>query len=955
MPRTFSDADLAPDQGTQVTPGSGRFSDADVAVDHATAPGLGQQVSDFFSHTWNGVSGAVTGTAHLAHAAFTNPQEIIDSAHEELKRASDEIQKGKDAWAKGDHAGALAHWKLATPLLGPMAANMREEGEQGQSGAEAGDFLGFMAGAKLLHEGAKAIPKVPSMVRGAGSGVKTAAEATAAAVRNPAETVGNMARAVPDAVHTGLEKIEKATTLTPAAQDALEILPGGSNLKGAANTIARGARNARQFLKTGQRMGAGAPAEPARLPAGVAYPGAQDPAAVQPRTPVLDTSTEPRPVEATPAAEPVAAAQTPGTGRFSDADLAPSPQSIPAVTQPAAEPAVENKANLEPAPAESQPVTQAEEAEPTAADYLKKGYPAPAAALAKDQHIAQWLRDRGITADVFDKVSHAQRNAWGKAAGKSGINPDRSGDISSMLRRKPPTIGLSDEAADQIVKFAQNERGLGLPAGPSTEAPGTAAAPAATLPADGGTAESNGAPRPGEAAQPGEGSQNVPPAAAAASGDRPGSAKTAPDVVRIPGEPRSFPVTYKLKELSEVQPSHSGLTFQPNEKYGLVNDRNYSRPENQGKILEGSGGRFAPDLHITDNADPSNGPPIVDQRGNAIGGNGRTMQLQRVYAYNPEGAAAYRDLLAKKAPQFGVDPADVAKMKQPILVREIADEHLGNPQHAVTDLNKTGTAALTPSERAIADSRRVSPNTLDDINRRLVDAGDDATLSTVLSSPGHGPEILNRLIDDGVVTSQEKAALVSGDKLTAAGKQRVAKLMLGRFFRDPAQLDTVPPQVVPKLERIAAPIAKLEDAGPWNLMPKLQEALDLLDEMHAYGRRDMGEFLKQNGLMGESRYTQDAIGLAKTLQRATGKTITAAVKDYQAAAVEHAAYTNAKGGLFPEEAGAEPKGPQQAFEDAFRPGGKPLQPTAKPAVAPKPKRAAKKDLAGTLGDQFTKE
>jgi hypothetical protein len=55
----------------------------------------------------------------------------------------------------------------------------------------------------------------------------------------------------------------------------------------------------------------------------------------------------------------------------------------------------------------------------------------------------------------------------------------------------------------------------------------------------------------------------------------------------------------------------------------------------------------------------------VDSNGHALGGNGRTMILQRVYKYNEQGGQAYKELLAKKAQQFGLNPDEVGRMKAP--------------------------------------------------------------------------------------------------------------------------------------------------------------------------------------------------------------------------------------------------------------------------------------------------
>lgn len=182
--------------------------------------------------------------------------------------------------------------------------------------------------------------------------------------------------------------------------------------------------------------------------------------------------------------------------------------------------------------------------------------------------------------------------------------------------------------------------------------------------------------------------------------------------VIVPGEGRSFPAQYRLRELAEVQPSHNGVTFQPNPKYPYTNDRTYTNAEDRAKVLQATPGLFKPALHVTDNPDASNGPPVVDSDGYVLGGNGRSMQLARAYSVDPQGAIGYRQLLSKKAPQFGIDPAEVARMNQPVLVREIANDDVHNVANAITDFNKTGTASLRPAERMIADSRRVSPQGL---------------------------------------------------------------------------------------------------------------------------------------------------------------------------------------------------------------------------------------------------
>jgi hypothetical protein len=384
--------------------------------------------------------------------------------------------------------------------------------------------------------------------------------------------------------------------------------------------------------------------------------------------------------------------------------------------------------------------------------------------------------------------------------------------------------------------------------------------------------------------------------------------------IRVPGQPQRYPARYEVRELADIQPSHSGRTFQPNSKYTIRNDRDYTRAENQGKIVNWSlPSEFDPAYMLTESPTASDGAPVIDDTGNVLGGNGRSMILDRVYGSNPQGAAAYRKLLVSKASQFGIDPAQIESMKQPVLVRRIADPDLaGGKQGAVTDFNTVGTASLRGAEKAIADSRRVSDGTLDHIAGRLEAGGQDATLSQVLEGGG-GNEVLQRLIDDGVIAPQEMAQYVDRGALTAEGKARIGKLMLGRFFRDPAQLDSTPASIRNKLERIAAPLAKVEGRGDWSLAEPLQRAMDLLEDARAHGAKNLDDAVSQSGLFGGQTYTPETVTLAKALQDVNPNDLTKAVRQY----AQDAADAEQGPGLF-----GPPPTRAEAFEAAFSPKGK---------------------------------
>jgi hypothetical protein len=435
--------------------------------------------------------------------------------------------------------------------------------------------------------------------------------------------------------------------------------------------------------------------------------------------------------------------------------------------------------------------------------------------------------------------------------------------------------GMKSEALDNVQAAGADA----VPATPSGVS--TPAANAANIAGDG----SRGS---GAVDAPGVGGVPGAPGVLEAQGGGGHSLRSADTVVPVPGESGAgYPARYVVKELADLNASHSGTTFQPNPKYALKNDRNYANAVNQGKIIAGaSRSEFNPALHITDNPDATNGPMITDADANVLGGNGRKMMLDRAYAGNPEGAADYRALLKSKAEQFGIDPAAVDAMKQPVLTREVPDSALPDvtaKQKAVTDFNKKGTAELTPAERAIADSRQVSSGTLEDIAGRLDAKGPDATLAQVLEGKAGG-EVLNKLVSDGVISPQERAAFMEGSgpregELTPAGKTRISQLMLARFFRDPAQIESMAPEIRNRVERIAAPLAQVESKPDWNLTPHLKDALEIVENARQR-KATIDDSLKQDGLFGSIQHDPKAITLAKALKSMKSQDLTAGARQY---------------------------------------------------------------------------
>jgi len=376
--------------------------------------------------------------------------------------------------------------------------------------------------------------------------------------------------------------------------------------------------------------------------------------------------------------------------------------------------------------------------------------------------------------------------------------------------------------------------------------------------------------------------------------------------VRVPGENRAFEARYAVRELDDVHASHNPYSFEKNPSYQHVNDRNYSDAKNAERIVR-QAKEFDPAYLITDSPDAGNGGPVIDSNGNVMGGNSRTMTLARVYQENPKSASAYRAALIEQAPRFGLDPRKIWDMKRPVLVRELVGEV--DPQKAITDLNKTGTAALTPSERALADSRRLSDSTLDFLQGKIEAEGPDGTLAKALEGPS-GVQVVNRLVEDGVVTPQERGQFTDErGVLTPESKQRIARLMLGRLFKDSSQFENTPPEIRNKLEHVVAPLARVSSRPKWDLSSVLHQAIDALQKARAHGIKNLGDLTAQGNLLGRKQeYSPQALAVARKLQEGPRK-VAEAFQQY--AADEILSRPGQPATFF------DPPTQQEAFETAF--------------------------------------
>ena len=376
--------------------------------------------------------------------------------------------------------------------------------------------------------------------------------------------------------------------------------------------------------------------------------------------------------------------------------------------------------------------------------------------------------------------------------------------------------------------------------------------------------------------------------------------------VKVPGEATIYPAHYAVRELADVQPSHNPFTFTENRSYDYTNDRDYDRPQNKARVVQNaSPGTYDPDYTTTESPTAEHGAPVVDASGNVLGGNSRTMSQALMYSYKGPDAQLYKQAIATKAAQFGIDPAQLARFQKPILVREVGPGV--DAQNAITDFNKAAPADLAPEEQAVSDGRRLSPGTVTELAARLGDVGEDGSLADALRGD-NGSDIIDYLVRDGVLTAQEKGGYLDDRGfLTPEIKARVAKALVGRLFDSPSEYRATTPSMRGKLERVAPQVLRTESRPDWAITDKLREALALTEDARAR-RNSLDRHLKQTASAGAKTYSPEAVDLARTLEESPVKA---------GAAFRRYANDEALSREGNQTAFFKPPSKQEAFEDAF--------------------------------------
>ena len=314
------------------------------------------------------------------------------------------------------------------------------------------------------------------------------------------------------------------------------------------------------------------------------------------------------------------------------------------------------------------------------------------------------------------------------------------------------------------------------------------------------------------------------------------------------GRPKALKARYRLMEAKDVVPSHDPESFQPNEKYPTgIQERAYHRDKDEQQKVVRNATRMNAAFLINTNPDAVNGPPIVTSDGVVLGGNSRTMSMQRAFKLHPEQAKTLKDYLRDHAHEVGLTAYDVDAMENPILVRmvDLEDKTPKTMRTLVRQMNESFTQAMDPRTYQVALGRRLDKEALNALSGNMVE---DETLNDFLST-SRSRVFTDHLARVGVIDERNANQYIKKGtrQLNEDGKVLVARILVGNVVDDADVLSDTPPKLLNSLAGIVPYMLQAKSSGAeFDLSSDLQTALHAYNQAKSMADEGKGPVLDAN-------------------------------------------------------------------------------------------------------------
>ena len=274
-------------------------------------------------------------------------------------------------------------------------------------------------------------------------------------------------------------------------------------------------------------------------------------------------------------------------------------------------------------------------------------------------------------------------------------------------------------------------------------------------------------------------------------------------------------VQYFAVEDGYITPSHDARRNFARNEGGDENERPY-HDQAQGEtsrmvvwdIAKAKPGKL---LHLTtDTPSPIDGPPMTTPEGIVLGGNARAMGIQLAYHNGGEAAARMKQAMVDAASKLGIDPAAVAKMERPVIIRVLTNP--GDRGELSRILNESLAAGRTQAVSAASAGKKISIHTAEVISYYIEpDAtGQAPSLRNVMADANKAVEIIKMLVRDGAMTKSEVERFVDPktQRLNDEGKIYIEQALLGRVVPDPTLIGNMAAGVKKKVLAALGPLTR---------------------------------------------------------------------------------------------------------------------------------------------------
>lgn len=305
---------------------------------------------------------------------------------------------------------------------------------------------------------------------------------------------------------------------------------------------------------------------------------------------------------------------------------------------------------------------------------------------------------------------------------------------------------------------------------------------------------------------------------------------------------------YKVVSSDDILASHNEENFSKtngyptNERGETINDRDYERDKNAqaevSKIAQDYDGRAIQQT------------PVVTKEGVVVDGNNRVMS--RKLAAKKGTDTKYKEALVNEADMYGINPDDIANVKNPIIVFE-AENSLPYTTETLSKFNKQDKKEKSSSGKAVEFSKTLS----DKAKRQIAEVYDLAERpSDVTSDVKSVKQLRDILLNNNIIQSNEIPRYFDVDKgvMTKEGVSLMENIALGSAFNEQT-INTLSLQGMGDirnkiLQSLVGLINNSKLADEFQLGNEITKAIEVIYQLKT-SKQSIDEYLDQPDIFGE--------------------------------------------------------------------------------------------------------